>query len=364
MKYSFSMRPGGNLTRRDVMRLTMATAAGIAVSQLTGRPAFAEVNFTIASGGGSWGEGLRAAFVENANFVENTGVQPSYLELSNTQLVTRLISEPETPPYSVADLQEIEHVLAADAGALQGYDLDVVTNYKDIYPSARFAPRAGLTDWCASMTLGMTSMVYNTKLASAPTSWDDMWSDKYRGKIAVPDFGWVGLSWLHALNKHLGGDESDLSPAIEAVAILVKDHGAQVLTNSEQANLAFRNEEIAMMPYFNGRAFALQEEGVPVDVAYVPNSIQLRNGFIIPKHSSFPELANQFVNNTLDGELQLEMSRRFRYAPTNRTVELPEDIARYAVPEAALEQVAELDWAEINASRTAALDLWNRQVLS
>src|SRR5690606_17619879 len=109
---------------------------------------------------------------------------------------------------------------------------------------------------------------------------------------------------------------------------------------------------------------ALQEEGVPVDVAYIPNSLQLRNGFIIPKNAAFPELANRFVNNTLDGELQLEMSRRFRYAPTNRTVELPDDIARYAVPEAALEQVAALDWGVINAGRTAALDLWNRRVRS
>lgn len=351
-------------SRRDMMRLSAATAAGIAISQMTGQPAFAEVEFTIASGGGSWGEGLRAAFVEQPDFAGANGVTPSYLELTNSQLVTRLISEPANPPYSVADLQEIEHVLAADAGALQGYDLDIVTNYKDIFPSAQFAPRAGLTDWCASMTLGMICLVYNTKLASAPTSWEDLWSDKYKGKIAVPDFGWVGLSWLHAINRQFGGTEENLEPGIEAVARLVKDHGAQVLTNSEQANLAFQNEEVAIMPYFNGRAFALQEQGVPVDVAYVPFSIQLRNGFIIPKNSAFPDLANRFVNNTLDGNLQLEMSRRFRYAPTNRTVELPPDIARYAVPESALEQVAPLDFGKINAGRPAALDLWNRNVIS
>jgi hypothetical protein len=51
-------------------------AASIALSEFgLPRPGMAEENFTLASTGATWGEGLRASFVDAPKFEEKTGVK-------------------------------------------------------------------------------------------------------------------------------------------------------------------------------------------------------------------------------------------------------------------------------------------------
>ena len=350
------------LSRRDVLKYS---AAALLVCETTGMPssAYAEGAFTFGTSGGTWGDGIRKSFIEVPGFESRSNVRVSALNAPTSVLVTRLLAQPASPPFTVADLLDVEHFLAADAGAIRDYDLDVVKNYNDIFPSARQAPRAGLKNWCASMTLPLISITYNTKLAAKPADWRDLWSDKYKGKVGIPDFGWYGQTWLHAINKHFGGTEADIGQGVTAIRDLVKKNGAIVIRNQEQAIKAFTDGEIVIMPYWNGRTFSLQADGVPVEMVYVPGTIQLHNGFVVAKNTAFKDAANQFVNNTLDGTLQLEMTRLFRYPPANRTAKLPPDLARFAAPESALERVVPLDWAKINAGRVEALDRWNREIL-
>lgn len=349
------------ISRRQVLQYSIAA---LAASELTGMPsAFAETVFTVGSSGGTWGDGIKKSFIDIPGLDTKLNIRPSYLNAPTSVLVSRLLAQPANPPFTVADLLDVEHFMAADAGAIQDYDLSIVKNYADIYPSARQPARGGLKNWCASMTLPIISVTYNTKRAPKPASWQDLWSDKLKGKVGIPDFGWYGQTWLHAINKSLGGSETDLSKGIAAISDLVKKNGAVVIKNQEQAIKAFSDEEIFAMPYWNGRTFSLQASGVPVEMVYVPDTIQLHNGFVIAKGTALKDVANQFVNNTLDGELQLEMSRLFRYPPANSKAKLPADMAHFAVPPAALERVVSLDWEKINAGRVEALDRWNREVL-
>lgn len=350
------------ISRRRVLRYSVAA---LAACELTGLPsAYAEGAFTIGTSGGTWGEGIAKSFIEIPGLATKLNARTSFLNAPTSVLISRLLAQPNNPAFTTADLLDVEHFMAADAGSVQDYDLDIVKNYADIYPSARQPARNGLAHWCASMTLPIISITYNTKLASKPASWQDLWSDKLKGKVGVPDFGWYGQTWLHALNKHLGGTETDISRGITAISDLMKKNGAVLIKNQEEAIKAFSDEQIVAMPYWNGRTFALQSSGVPVAMEYVPGTIQLHNGFVIAKHTSFKDAANQFVNNTLDGNLQLEMSRLFKYPPANSKAKLPPDMAGYAMPQAALEQVVVLDWEKINAGRVAALDRWNREVLA
>jgi putative spermidine/putrescine transport system substrate-binding protein len=190
-----------------------------------------------------------------------------------------------------------------------------------------------------------------------------MWSARFKGKIAIPDFGWYGQTWLHAVNKQFGGSESNIDPGIKAIAELVKKNDAIVLKNTEQAIKAFQSEQIIIMPYWNGRTFGLQESGVPVEMVYVPGTIQLHNGIVIAKGTRFTEAANEFVNNSLNGELQLNLTRLFKYPPANKTAKLTPEIQKYGLPPSALDNVVPLDWTTINDGRVNALERWNREVL-
>src|SRR5262249_59832021 len=63
-----------DISRREVIKAMGLGAAAIAVAEMGGgRPASAEDAFTIASTGGSWGDGLKQAYVGNPGFEKRAG---------------------------------------------------------------------------------------------------------------------------------------------------------------------------------------------------------------------------------------------------------------------------------------------------
>jgi ABC-type thiamine transport system substrate-binding protein len=75
------------------------------------------------------------------------------------------------------------------------------------------------------------------------------------------------------------------------------------------------------------------------------------------------DLAQRFVNETLDEKNQIEMTRLFKYPPASRKAKLPPELERVRVPEKELSQTVRLDWKKINDHRSAHLDRWNKEVL-
>jgi putative spermidine/putrescine transport system substrate-binding protein len=349
-------------TRRQFVS---ATAAAIALIESGRRmPAWAEDKFTIASTGGSWGEGIRESFVVGPKFVETYKVPVEYSQQLESVATAKIMAQRGNPPYTVSGHGEAEAILMADGGAVEAYDLNIVTNYKDIYETAKLPPRQGMDAWWASFQMLVFALAYNTKDAAKPASFQDLFNDRYKGKIGIPSYSWYGMYWLHAFNKMLGGNEDNISPGMEAVARLVKKQGAVLIENVDQGMKAFTREEIVIAPFWNGRTFALQENGVPVEMAYPPGSIQVGNGGVILKGTHFKELASHYINNTLNGEFQLGMTARFKYPPTNKTTKLPAKFAGYAVPEASMANMVSLDWTKINQNRDKYLERWNKEVLA
>jgi len=356
---------GKDLSRRDMLAIMGLSAAGVASAELGGsRPAWAEDAFTIASTGGSWGDGLKQAYVTNAGFEKRAGVQVAYAHMIDSVIATKAIAQCGNPPFTVASLLNAEAVLLADGGCVQEYDLGIVTNFKDLLPGTFEAPRAGLKSYWAAHTQIVMGLVYNTKRVTAkPTSFMDMASAKYKGKIGIPAYGWVGIQWLHALNQSLGGTPDNIDPGMKAIAELARKNDAVIVENTDVALKAFTREELWMMPFWNGRCFSLQAENVPVDIVYPKGSIQVGNGFPILKGSKFERAAQQFVNVTLDPEYQLEMTRRFRYPPSNRKAKLPPEMSHYALKEDDLKNMMPLDFQKMNQHRAAYLARWNKEVL-
>jgi putative spermidine/putrescine transport system substrate-binding protein len=352
-------------TRREFLSISGATAASLALIE-SGRwsPAWAEDKFTIASTGGSWGEGVRESFVVGPKFAETYKLAVDYAQQLESVATAKIIAQCGDPPYTVAGHGEAEAILMADGGCIDAYDLDIVTNYKNIYDTAKLPGRNGLDAWWASFMMLAFGLVYNTKETAKPASFEDLFSDKNKNKIGIPSYSWYGMYWLHAFNKSLGGNEDNISPGMEATARLVKQQGAIIIENVDHGMKAFTRGEIAIAPFWNGRTFALQENGIPVDIVYPKGSIQIGSGALILKGTRFREAAQHYVNNTLTGEFQLGMTERFKYPPSNKTTKLPTKIANYAIPEAGFANMTPLDWGKINANREKYLDRWNKEVLS
>jgi putative spermidine/putrescine transport system substrate-binding protein len=135
------------------------------------------------------------------------------------------------------------------------------------------------------------------------------------------------------------------------------------MENVDHGMKLFQREEIVMAPFWNGRTFALQDGGTSVAIEYVQNAIALGAGFVIVKGTTLAEAAHGFINDTLDPQYQLEMTKLFKYPPASRRAKLPQELERVRVPDKELANSVKLDWKKINDSRSANLDRWNKEVL-
>ena len=117
------------------------------------------------------------------------------------------------------------------------------------------------------------------------------------------------------------------------------------------------------MPFWNGRTFVLQGQGVPVDIEYIPGTMLVGNGFTVLRGGKFIEQTNRFCNITMDGQYQIMMTQRFFYPPSNRNAKLPSDMTRYAFPADKEKNVAPIDYEKMNAHKSQYLDRWNKEVL-
>jgi putative spermidine/putrescine transport system substrate-binding protein len=339
-------------------------AASLALAELgLTRPARAEDNFTLASTGASWGEGLQAAFIDAPKFDVENKITVSWEHAIDSVFTAKAMASCGNPPFSTLGVLQAEANFLALGGCLEDYDLDIVTNYKDIIDSAKQPPRGPLKNWFAPYVLTIMALVYNTKEAAKPASFHDLLNPKYKGRVGIPAYDWVGNSWLQVLNKTLGGNEDNVAPGIAFLAQVVKQNEAIILPNTDAAMKAFTREEIVIMPFWNGRTFVLQTQGVPVDIEYVPGTMLLGNGFPILRGGKFIKLTNKFCNITMDAQYQMIMTKRFFYPPSNRKAKLPADMAKYAFPADKEENVVAIDYEKMNAHKSQYLDLWNKEVL-
>ncbi len=153
---------GKDISRRDMMQAMGLGAAAIAAAELgRARAAWAEDAFTIASTGGSWGEGLKQAYVVNAGFEKRFNTQVNYAHMIDSVIATKAIAQCGNPPFTVPALLNAEAVMLAEGNCLQDYDLGVITNYKDLcpVPSSRREPDSSPTgrptrrsSWASSTT--------------------------------------------------------------------------------------------------------------------------------------------------------------------------------------------------------------------
>src|SRR5947207_14865379 len=149
------------ITRRQFQSLLGWRAASIAAGEFgLSRQARAEENFTVASTGATWGEGLRASFVDAPKFEEKIGAKVTQEFAIDSVFTAKAMASCGTPPFSTVAVLQAEANFLALGGCLEDYNLDTVTDYKDIVDSAKEPPRGQLKNWFAPFVLIVMGLVY------------------------------------------------------------------------------------------------------------------------------------------------------------------------------------------------------------
>jgi putative spermidine/putrescine transport system substrate-binding protein len=242
------------LSRRDFLTAARTGAITIGLAELGFPfPALAEDNFAISIVGGTWGQGQIKTYITETDFEKKNNVTISYDYAQDNIRAAKAIASCGNPVFTTVEALNSQAVLLAEGGCVADYDLDIVTNYKDVLSLSKEQPRKGLNNYFAGSYLMAIGLTYNTKEAGEPTSFEDLLSPKFKGRIAIPSFDWFGPQFLYAVNGALGGTNDNVDRGMQFIAELVKKNNAILLSSSDAGMQAFTRGEIIAMPYWNGR---------------------------------------------------------------------------------------------------------------
>ncbi len=341
------------ISRRTALR---TAALGGLASMFAGPASAAGKRLVCGTVGGAWLEGIKKFFVEDTGFNQKYDADVVWDVQTDAAMITKVMSSCGHP---VEDVLQAEPDRAARVAAMHCLvDLDprIVTNLPDIPQQYRSGA------YFAATNRLLCGLVYNTKHVERPTSWDDLANPKYKGKVGVPALSWMGQELLYAVNKAHGGTDENIDPGIAFLAKVVRGNNAVIIQSAQMADDVLQRGEVWIEPTWLGRTLNLQKAGFPVDIYFPENFLYTDIGYIVPTGPN-AELAQHFVNITLDPIVQQKMFERFLYQPSNRKTVIRPQFAKALLPDYAKDRAVQIDWANVERNADRDLQRWNRDVL-
>jgi putative spermidine/putrescine transport system substrate-binding protein len=301
-------------------------------------------------------------------FARRTGITVQYIDANPVDHLSKLIaSKGREAPYDVVYLDIDVQSNAIKASVLDKIDASQVPNLEKLYDQAKNPDGYGPGIMFYSIGIAYNVEKFKEAGIPEPTSWEDLWSEKLKGRVAIPDLSTImGRCFLVASSRLVGADESELSKGIEKIATL-EAHSYYNATPTVEALLT--SGDVWATPMANGRAWGVIDKGLPL--RYVLPKEGGCGGLTtvdIPVGTKMSKEAHQYINTVLDPLPQLGQAYEIPYGPANRTLETtiaayPKMAERFPSSPAALEQLYIPNWSKYYEGHADAVDLWNRQVI-
>ncbi|WP_441253253.1 polyamine ABC transporter substrate-binding protein [Pseudomonas putida] len=257
--------------------------------------------------------------------------------------------------WDVVDVEADFALRAASEGLLEPLDFNQIKRDK-IDP--RFVSDHGVGSFFFSFVLG-----YNEgKLgANKPLDWTALFDTKaYPGKRALYKWPSPGVLELALLADGVAPDKLyplDLDRAFKKLDTIKKD--IVWWGGGAQSQQLLASGEASLGQFWNGRVYALQQDGAPVGVSWKQNLV-MADFLVIPKGAKNKEAAMKFLANASSAEGQAEFANKTGYAPVNvdSVAKLDKDLAPNLPTAYAQDQVT-LDFAYWAKNGQAIAARWN-----
>lgn len=367
-----SYRQLTRMSRRALLGTTLFTGAGLVLKGCTSpsdnsSSPSEESSSSLAGGSlvastlpGSWEQFNRGSLVPA--FSEATGSEASLTPLVSSDQIVKLQASPNNPPFDVVSL---------DSGVFQGAPLeelfqklpiDSVKNYSEL------ADKFQSDDpWGALIGVQAVGIAYNPEVVTTPpTSWNDLWNEEYKGRVAL-----MGMKNNHTIGfmqeiaKMRGGSPENLDPAFEALAEL-KPNLTGVVDNAGVLITLFQQGEVDISPHDLNSVKLLQDKGVnvawalPQEGSFALTPIMA----VVKSPESSAELAAAYINAAISTEVQTQMVETNYVLPTNKNVEIPEEVAQLLGGDLdeILSKLTLPEWDVINKNRNDWVERFNKVV--
>jgi putative spermidine/putrescine transport system substrate-binding protein len=342
-----------------VRRAIVGGAALAALSFTTRRAHAQDTSFTVMTVGGTWGDAIRTIIGEP--FAARHGLTLSFDNRPNAQQLAVLQASRGRPTIDTIELGGPRLGQATAMGLLARLDPAVVKNLARVFPALR-------NDYWAARSIAPWALAFDTRVFNREEAqqlgWALLQDPRAKGRVALPNFGWMGEMWLNSVNQAMGGSYQNLDPGFAFAAKVMKSNGGSIMISNDQGMKLFGTGEIVAAPFWSGRTLELQRKGVPLDVVYPKGWSPYGFGFSVVAQGSKMELAQQFVEASLSDEAQLKFARQFSYVPTLQDIKVPDDMPDSRIAPALFEIAANLDYSEVAKYSDKSLERWNMEIAS
>jgi putative spermidine/putrescine transport system substrate-binding protein len=338
------------------LRGTLAGALLLGAALLPGRGVLSQ-DLNVAIFGGSFADNVRACVAEP--FQGAGGPRVNFVLGNSVQNAARLRATRGRPDVDVAYMDLQVAVQAKAEGLLDQVDAAHLSNLPDIYPSAVDPDRR----WIGFM-YSSTAIAYNPReLRSPPQAWADLWDPSLRGKLAIGDISATsGQHFLIAAARLNGGSVEDVEPGFRAIRGL-RPHLVTLYTQADQVVQLIERGDIAAAVWFSDRVGAAARSGVPVAVVFPrEGAVGILPTFSIPQGARGKAMAERYMDRALSPEAQRCFAERQYAGPTNRRVELPEELARLVPYRESVDRLYFPPPEVVAANLPAWSDRWNREI--
>jgi putative spermidine/putrescine transport system substrate-binding protein len=350
-----------HLSRRELLRTAgLLGAAGLLPA--TGGPALAAAsNLNILFTGGSWKEAFDSVYA--APFGKANGVQIVYSLGAYENQVSQVIAQRQNERFDLLHMDQFSAASLEQLNLMVVPDAKIVTNLADVDPAFKFSNFVG-------KIVTPFGLAANTKrIGRKITSWKDLWDPALAGKIGLPKWEWLGSKWFYTVNRVWGGTEDNIDPGLQRCRDLIHKNNAIIVTAVDHAHTLLLQEDAWLLPLQTRGTFQARDDGAPVEFVFPDEgalSLVVNVGIIKGRPQDSEELAQKFVNYTLDPAKQVEFSAKTLYPPTNRKAlaMLPKDSPVLLTPS----QLGNLnkirfDIPKLVANRNLHAERWDKEVL-
>ncbi|WP_054313328.1 extracellular solute-binding protein [Mesorhizobium sp. 1M-11] len=334
-----------------------ATAAAAAAGTFKAQAAtFEGHTLRVQFWGGSDGLALRKYVVDP--FMKATGAKVVVEEGVTSASIAKVVAQKSDPQMDVVLLDDVGVFALNRQGLLDKIDLSKVPNAADLYPSFVLDGGYGLGFWTY-----ITTILHNNK-TPAPSSWEDLWSTEYKGKLLVPAITDTQALLLVLMAAQLGGGSLDnLAPAWPKLAELKPQVFSFIENRALDAQVLQAGQATAAVDiptYF--KPYMSEASDIGVATGLKEGVFAITGAAVLVKGSKAnSDLAHAFINQTLSPEAQAGYAAAAWYGPTNKKTVVSEAAAPYVLhtPEQ-FEKAIQVSRLELVNKRPEIIENWNK----
>lgn len=340
-------------SRREFLRAALVAAA-VAVPEAA-RAQAKPASLVFSTYGGDYGKWFRDGFEEP--FTKATGIRLVQDVGQNPERYAKLKAYRGSPKFHLIHLQDRYLYLGAQEGLLERIDYARVPNAAPI-PEIFKKPH-----WVGYQYLSI-GIIYNSKAVDAPPRhWEDLLTERYKGKIFIDDFGHFGLHAVVAAARALGGSYENITPGFRFMKQIKDRLNPRFITTSQEGMKLLANGDVHVAIWQDARAFRLKRQGLPIEYV-IPETgdVAVTYGNAMVAGAGYKEWGEAFLNVTCDPALQGAFaSGEIPAHPCHPNATPTPDVAKLIARPPGAKQFA-LDYAEVLPRLDEWTKRWNREI--